>query len=117
MQTIFLIFVIIGIFCFIFGYNGWLKQHYGVSALSPSRMLVGIVDAFIWLQIGDADSIIQVLWVVGVGGVVFLLLWAVNYQQVKTAPQAFIMTLWHLVCGLAIIVIWYELTRDRKKRK
>lgn len=117
MGSVLTFIAIIGILCFIFCYNGWLKQHYGVSALSLGRMIVGIIDAFIWLQIGDADSIVDVLWIIGVGGVIFLLLWAVNYKQVKTAPQAFIMTLWHLVCGVAIIVVWYELTRDRKKKK
>lgn len=102
---------------FIFGYNGWLKEHYGVSALSLGRIMVGTVDAFILLQLGDAEGVLGVLGILAIGGLIFLLLLAVNYNQVGVLPQAIVMTLWHLAAGLMIIVIWYEATQNKKKKE
>ncbi|MGN8969843.1 MULTISPECIES: hypothetical protein [Eubacteriales] len=109
--------LIIAVFAFIFCYNGWLKEHYGVSAFTPGRMIVGTVDTFIWILLFDADSVWEALPGIAVAGIILLLLLGVNYQQVKNRRQAVIMTLWHLVCGLAIIMVWYECGRNRKKRK
>lgn len=109
--------IIIAVFAFIFCYNGWLKKHYGVSAFTPGRMIVGTIDTFIWIMIFDAKSIWAALPAAAVAVLILLMLLAVNYTQVKIMSQAIIMTLWHLVCGLAIIMVWYEYGRGGKKRK
>ena len=117
MGDLFVLCGIVAVFAFIFCYNGWLIEHYGVSAFTAGRMIAGTVDTFIWILVLDAKSVWAALPGMAVAGGIFLLLLCVNYQQVKNRRQAIIMTLWHLVCGLAIIMVWYEYGRDRKNRK
>ena len=94
---------VIGVVSFGVYYNSWLKRTHGCSALTFWRVIGGILDLFLWAAVTDADSTMHRVILLLFAGGIFLLLFLVNYQDSKSVLHGFLMTLWLILIGGAIL--------------
>lgn len=106
---------VIGVVSFGVYYNSWLKRTHGCSALTFWRVIGGIMDLFLWLAVLDADSTLYGVILFLIAGSIFFLLFLVNYQDSKSVLHGFLMTLWLILIGGAIMWLLSALTNRSKK--
>lgn len=95
----------IGVVSFGVYYNSWLKRTHGCSALTFWRVIGGIMDLFLWLAVQGADTTMHGVILFLIAAVIFLLLFFANYQDSKSVLHGFLMTLWLILIGGAIM--WF----------
>lgn len=107
----------IGIIGFLMKYNEFLKKEYGCTALNGWHILIALIDLLLWMRIYGADGFsFMLLLAILVAIALFLLLTVLNYQKVENGLHAVLMTLWQMLAVLAVIMLWYEVTRDKKDK-
>ena len=105
----------VGIIGFLMKYNGFLKRNYGCTAVNSGRILIALIDLVLWIGIYDADGFSFILILAVLAAIaLFLLLIALNHQTVENGLHAVLMSLWQMLAVLAVVMIWYEMTRDKK---
>ena len=86
-----------------------------VVRFNSGRILIALIDLVLWIGIYDADGFSFILILAVLAAIaLFLLLIALNHQTVENGLHAVLMSLWQMLAVLAVIMIWYEMTRDKK---
>lgn len=107
---------VIGVVSFGVHYNSWLQRTHGCSALTFWRLIGGIVDLFLLLAAQSADTTLQGVTLFFIAVVIFLLLFLVNYRDSKSVLHGFLMTLWLILIGGAIMWLLGALSNRSKKK-
>jgi len=111
--------LIVAVIAFLVCYPGWLRREKGISLLIPAHLLLGFVGAFLWIGFFDAEMLFGKLLAAALALVPALLLYVGCQRKGADETQALWMTLWYLLGGLVLWVLWFEAAhgKGRAKRK
>jgi len=110
------ILVVVAVTYFGVNYNKWLKRNRGCSAFTFWRATGGVADLFLWMATLNVDSIGHGIILFCVAFTIFLVLFYANYNDAKSVLHGFLMTLWLLLIGGAIMWLLGALMKRNEKR-